>query len=378
MIKVETHEPRPLKWWHEQYLRERLDMQPSYQRRSYIWSRWKQAHLIDSILNGFDIPKFYVANFLAMPSRELNTKKRPYAIIDGKQRLQALFDFFNDKIQLNATIVLYEDRDIRLAGFTFSKLKSKYPHLAERVQSFVPAVMNVITDTETLIEELFVRLNSGEATTGAERRNAMPGPVPAIVRDLVLHPFFQHKIGFTTKRMQDFNLAAKLLLIETRNDFVDTKARNLDEFARAAATAEAHHERGRRPSALGLGSCGEARDRVYETLERLTPMFLDKDKLLNAQGHIPVYYWLARQHNDLIPWFRPFLEQFTRAVSENLKLSREQPDRVDQEFSSYYTMVRTTNDQASLQGRYEIILRKLRLFARRHPNAAFAVTQQLT
>lgn len=361
MFKVETHEPRALKWWHEQYLRERLEMHPPYQRRSYIWGRWKQAHLIDSILNGFDIPKFYIANFLEMPSRELNASKRAYAIIDGKQRFQAVFDFFDDQIALNSTFVLNDEMGASLAGLTFSELKSKFPHLAERVQSFVPAVMNVITDTDAFIEELFVRLNSGEAATGAERRNAMPGPIPPILRDLVVHPFFQQKIRFTTKRMQELNLAAKLLLIEHNGAFVDTKARNLDAFVKSAINAKQESVQG---GSLGSGKFGEARDRVYETLERITPVFMNRDKLLSAQGHIPVYYWLAREHRESIPHLREFLDQFTRAVSENLKLLNSNRDKADQELSRYYTMGRTTNDSASLRGRYEILLRRFQAFRR--------------
>jgi hypothetical protein len=365
MFKVESHEPRSLKWWHEQHVRERLEMHPAYQRRSYIWGRWKQSHLIDSILNGFDIPKFYIANFLEMPSTELNTSKRPYAIIDGKQRFQAIFDFFDDKIALNSTFILNDDKDTKLAGLYFSDLKSRFPHLAERVQSFSPAVMDVITDVESFIEELFVRLNSGEAATGAERRNAMPGPVPAILRDLVVHPFFQHKIKFSIKRMQDFNLAAKLLLIEHSGTFVDTKARNLDDFARTAFNTTADNSSAGE-GVFAFGVYGEARDRVYDVLEHLTPIFKDKDKLLTAQGHIPLYYWLAREHPESIPEMRAFLEFFTRATSENLKTMKEMPDSADPELSNYYTMGRTTNDAASLRGRYAILWKRFSRFMSRN------------
>ena len=360
MIKVEQHEPRPLKWWHEQYGRERLDMHPPYQRRSYIWTAWKQAHLIDSIINGFDVPKFYVADFLAMPSAALNERRRPYAIIDGKQRLQAIFDFFDDTLSLNQTFQVYDSPGELAAGMTYSRLRAKFPYLAEKIESFVPAVMRVVTDSPEMIEELFVRLNSGEAVTGAERRNAMAGPVPAIIRDLVLHPFFQHKVNFSTKRMQDHNLAAKILLLESKNGFVDTKARNLDEFARAAIPS---HERLSENAPLELGLYGEAGERVYATLERMTPHFQDKDPLLSAQGHIPVYYWVARQRPDLVPLLRPFLQGFTAAITKTLRQLREDPEAADPELTNYYTMGRTTNDQASLQGRYDILVKRLSRYA---------------
>lgn len=366
MLKVRPHKLQTLGWWREQYLRDRLDMNPPYQRRSYIWGKWKQAHLIDSILNDFDVPKFYVANFLEMPSRSLNKIKRPYAIIDGKQRLQAIFDFFDDKFGLNQSFTLYENSRLKLGGATYSTLKAKFPHIAEKLDNFVPAVMNVVADDDELIEELFVRLNSGEAATGAERRNAMPGPVPVIVRELVLHPFFQHKIRFTTKRMQDFNLAAKILLIETRGEFVDTKARNLDEFAKSAIdVGDTRKDDGKRRR-LTIKELEASRDRVFETLELLSLSFSDRDKLLGAQGHIPVYYWVARGHPELVDWLRDFLVVFTEAVSANLRVARLNPNRADPELTNYYTMARTTNDQASLQGRYEILIKRLEAYSRLH------------
>jgi uncharacterized protein with ParB-like and HNH nuclease domain len=60
-------------------------MDPPYQRRGRLWSLTDKAYLIDSILNGYDIPKFYVADFTWGKSA-LNRRKLPYAIIDGKQR----------------------------------------------------------------------------------------------------------------------------------------------------------------------------------------------------------------------------------------------------------------------------------------------------
>jgi hypothetical protein len=111
--------------------------------------------------------------------------------------------------------------------------------------------------------------------------------------------------------------------------------------------------------ALEFGIHGEARDRVYATLVRLT-----------AQGHIPVYYWIGRQHKDSERWLRPFLDQFTRAASDHLKVSREHPDQADRGRMNCYTMGRTANGQASLQGRYEILLDRLRTRARRHAHNA--------
>lgn len=364
MLKVNLHEPRPLKWWYEQYKLGRINMDPTYQRRSYIWSTWKRAHLIDSIINDFDIPKFYVANFLDAHGNKSGRTRESYAIIDGKQRFQTIFDFFEGLLKLNPTAV-WEDSapEMSLSGWSYVDLARRAPHLARKIDTFIPTVMDVITDTPGKIEELFVRLNSGEAATGAEKRNAMGGPVPAIVRELVVHPFFQRKIRFETKRMQEYNLASKLLLIEYRQGLVDTKAKNLDDFAIEGTKWEENQP----ADDLTLGPYGHARDRVYDVLDRLVTEFVDKDKLLASAGPIPVYYWLARQRPDLLDELHDFLEDFTVAVKEGIAYQREHGQARDQELAAYYTMQRTTNDAGSLEGRYKILVRRLEGYMKPRP-----------
>ena len=364
MLKVNNHDPRPLSWWHEQYQLGRVNMDPAYQRRSYIWSAWKRAHLIDSIINDFDIPKFYVANILETHRSTRSRDHKSYAIIDGKQRLQAIFDFLDGTLKLNPSAV-WEDAspEMSLSGWGYVDLKLKAPHLARKIDNFTPTVMDVVTDTPHKIEELFVRLNSGEAATGAEKRNAMGGPVPAIVRELVVHPFFQKRIRFEVKRMQEHNLASKLLLIEYRNGFVDTKARNLDEFAKEAI----EWDKNQPEEDLTLGKFGAARDRVYAVLDRLASEFVDEDRLLSTASPIPVYYWLARQKPDLLNELHDFLEEFTVAVKGVAAQQREQAGAIDQELAAYYTMQRTTNDAASLDGRYKILVKRLERYVKSPP-----------
>jgi len=329
-------------------------MTPTYQRRSDLWSNWKRAHLIDSVLNDFDIPKFYFADFTGSRS-SLNKKRKPYAIIDGKQRFETIFAFFSGKLFLNSTFELKADQKVKIGGMSYTQLKAKYPLLASKVEEYEPVVMSVVTDDKAMIMQMFVRLNSGEPVNSAERRNAMPGPVPTMIRELTRHPFFESKIRFSTKRMQEFNLAAKLLLIEFKDGFVDTKARDLNAFVLEGANA----------TAAKLKTYSKAEARVQENLETLALAFNPKDKLLASQGHIPVYYWVLRGFPKYRNKFRPFLEKFTDQVLKNLRLSRTDPDKADNELLTYYTQGRTTNDQGSLNNRYEILVRHLKRYAKK-------------
>ena len=331
-------------------------MSPSYQRRGEIWSKWKRAHLIDSILNDFDIPKFYVSNFRMGSPNALNPSQTGYAIIDGKQRLGAIFSFFNEDVALNPSFILDESPSVKLGGLTYSQLRTRHPSLANKIDSFVPTIMSVITEDIRKIEELFVRLNTGEAANGAERRNAAGGPVPVIVRELSQHAFFTRSIKFNIRRMQEHNLLWKLLLFEYRNGFVDTKSKNLDDFAKVADEWSRSRPEDQQDN---MGPYDSARDRIFEVLELLALEFNVKDPLLARQGEIPIYYWTIRQHPSWIHELRDFVAQFSEDVIENLRAQKGDPNVGVPELNAYYTMSRTTNDQASLEGRYKIFERRL-------------------
>src|SRR5438132_13242816 len=94
MFSVSQFDAKTLSWWYTQ--RDSIDMKPKYQRRGGIWSTANKAFLIDSILNDFDIPKLYLANF-TYASSPLNEHNKQFAVIDGQQRLEAIFDFFENK-----------------------------------------------------------------------------------------------------------------------------------------------------------------------------------------------------------------------------------------------------------------------------------------
>ena len=99
--------------WYEE--RNGIDLSPSYQRRGGVWSKHDKAFLVDSIINGYDIPKLYFADFTMIDS-SLNLKKKQYAVIDGKQRLVALFGFLENLFGLDTGFVFLEITDVEARG----------------------------------------------------------------------------------------------------------------------------------------------------------------------------------------------------------------------------------------------------------------------
>ena len=64
MFIIQQHKERPLRWWFSQI--GNIEFDPWYQRRSDVWSLRDQQFLIDTIINNFDIPKFYIADFTSV------------------------------------------------------------------------------------------------------------------------------------------------------------------------------------------------------------------------------------------------------------------------------------------------------------------------
>src|SRR5271170_4799151 len=70
--------------------RDRYDI-PDWQREE-VWDREKKQRLIDSILRGWKLPKFYL----------VKGSNDDYLVEDGQQRLTSIFEFFSNELFLNA------------------------------------------------------------------------------------------------------------------------------------------------------------------------------------------------------------------------------------------------------------------------------------
>jgi hypothetical protein len=328
MFVVRPFQATTLAWWYTE--RDQLDLSPPYQRSSGVWSDNDKAFLIDSIINGYDIPKFYIADFSYISS-ELNVANRPYAVIDGRQRFEAIFDFLDNRFRLNSDMQYLGEERIKLSGLYFRDIKEKFLKIAQRIENFNINVMSVVTNQEEKINDLFVRLNRSKPLTGAEVRSAMIGDVPRLIKDVAGTEFFTKNVAFATKRKQGENVAAKLLLIEHRGSFVETKKINLDRFAQEASLTEKEFEL--------------SAQRVIEVVSRMAKSFQNADGLLRSSGVVPIYYWLARNHPNIAD-FRSVIQRFEAFRKNN---------PFHQAVLAYGSANRSTNDPLSYRIRYAIL-----------------------
>lgn len=338
LFKIHRLEQRTLVWWKNR--ENKIDFNPTYQRKGRRWSTSDKQYLIDSIINGFDIPKFYVADFVFFSSK-LNENKKSYAVIDGKQRFEAIFEFFDDKFCLSQNFKLLGNKKIDLAGKKYSDLKREFPDVAEEFDNFNPDVIGVISDDVSHIEELFVRLNRSKPLSGAELRNAFSSPISERIRVIREHDFFVKCIKFNKNKGQDLNLAAKILMFEF-SGIQETKKINLDKFTNQEIQDYSILE--------------SSVSKVINTLDLMSEMFWFEDPLLNTEGPIPVYYWLTKNSaDDELPYIRDFIEEF-----HNFVKLKDYPEKTIRflsfvDWSLYKSASRSINDRSSHELRYKIL-----------------------
>lgn len=355
MIRIERSSIHLAYDWFER--RSTLELEPPFQRRGGLWNSKVKGFLIDSMINGFDIPKLYIADLALLP-KAMRTPGMTHAVIDGRQRLETLFEWFDDALRLNADFVYRREPLLEAAGLTSRELAASFPELAAAVESYSLDVMNVVADHEDEINQVFIRLNQNQPLTGAETRNAMEGEAPDIIRRLAGHTFFTDRVAFSIKRGGDWNTVAKVLLLEFTGEFVDVKRRKLDLFVKDIA--EEVDKAG-----AELVTFQETSRNVARVFDDMAEVFHTRDPLLRTQGQVPVYYWLVRDVGAA-PDLRDFIAEFQLLREENRRLVAEIGNKggdIDVELLQYDQLNRSVNDQHSLDGRYEILRRR---YQRRH------------
>ena len=189
--------------------RKEIELEPEYQRISGIWTHEKRQLLIDSLVNGFDVPKLYFHEFV--PPKQKGAKKYRYAIIDGKQRLQTIWDFIDGNLPLAEDFKYLRDDNVNAGGLDYPTLAKKYPQIKARLDATPLDIVTIRTNDIELIEDMFSRLNEAVPLNAPEKRGALGGPLPPVIKKVADHAFFRRHIPFQDARYRHRDLAAKSL-----------------------------------------------------------------------------------------------------------------------------------------------------------------------
>jgi hypothetical protein len=82
-----------LSWFLDQDAQKKLNLNPPYQRKS-VWTLKDKRFFLDTVLNNYPCPAIYLQKVTD------ENYKTTYNVIDGKQRLTTVIDFYNNRIRL--------------------------------------------------------------------------------------------------------------------------------------------------------------------------------------------------------------------------------------------------------------------------------------
>lgn len=317
---------------HAHGIRRRIDTNPDFQRPA-VWTTAQKQLLIDTILREYDVPKMYWRKLASAPDR--------YDVVDGQQRLRAIWSFVDGDFSLPKNAEPVEG--MATAGSSYETLPDD---LRVRFDTYALDVV-VLEDTdEDEVREMFLRLQNGTSLKAQEKRNAMPGAMREFVRSLTQHEFFG-RVGFANTRFTHDQIAAQMACLELAGGPVNVKNSDLNRMY------ETHQ---------GFDMSGTTAKAVRRTLSLLAEVFPDKTPELERYNVIALYcifaelqrvYVIANIKSELRGWFLDF---------EGKRRSQEalDEDHGDAEWVAYKERIsHSTDAQESIRFRMDFMLRHL-------------------
>lgn len=346
-----------------------LDLNPEYQRQGNVWPAGTREDFVDSLLNGFDIPKIYLH---VLPQGGVFT----HAVIDGKQRISTVLEFIDNKFPLGESfkvdMTLYPSvTDPAPKGGEFYR---DFPDSWKQILRDV--ILDVVLvaeqpDIAEVIEELFERLNSGVALSGTEKRHAKTGDMSQVIHGIAKSDFFVKKFPFQNKRYKYEEIAARVATISMSlarggSVYSDFKRGTLDRLV------DENRKMGKKELT-----------KVVQIAKNLTSLgekvFSDKDHLLSKSGLIAGYlvfvYELTERYNLKSHWrqIQQFLEDFETARDANRNVPE---DRADPILSQYTELAgQGLTSELNLRTRVEILLSR---YLEEHPETVVPKDQNRT
>lgn len=330
--------------WTLYRMRDRIQVNPDYQRQGEVWTMDKRQLLIDTLINKFDIPKIYLHKF--SKPRVISGVSYDYAIVDGRQRLETMWSFIAGKFALSSDFEYFSSPDIEAHGMTYQEIAKKHPDLKTDLDNFQLNVITIETEDVELIEEMFSRLNEAVPLTAAEKRNAWGGPIPRAIRELAGVEFFTKKLPFQNKRYKHYDLALKFLITMDRNSVTDTKKAYLDRFVK---------DREDEAKTKKIPSVKAAK----EILESMSLVFADGDPLLRSVGMVMLYFHLFRV-GSAEGWTpsitRQSLVNFEKLRENNRVMAEENLPSASYDLIEFDRYSQSPNDLYAVKFRLQILL----------------------
>ena len=299
---------------------------PDWQREE-VWDEERKQQLIDTILRGWKLPKFY---FLKVGDDE-------YEVVDGQQRLNAIFEFFDGELPLADETVA------EVGGPHYKDLPSKF---SDAIDDFEIEYDEIEDAEEEELKDFFQRLQQGLPLTASERLNSVHSKLRDFCKRVAQHSFFAEKVAFPNTRFAHFDVASKSAAIELDGIETGLRFENLRDCFKEHAV---------------FSGTSAAAKRLKDAIAFLDRAFPSKSGRLKNRTIVQSLITLASKlvatgkakgkEKALAAFIESFMEELARQVE--LGAAATDPD-----FLRFQRSV-NANVRAGPRVRQEILLRKL-------------------
>ncbi|MDI6102109.1 DUF262 domain-containing protein [Actinoplanes sp. NEAU-A12] len=209
MAEQRRQTTQPVAWFLDLHRRNLLELSPPYQRRS-VWNQSYKDYFVDTVLLNYPAPAVFL--FEDITDEGVGN----YAVVDGKQRLQTVFDFIKGEFPVSEKASIPRLRGLHFSEFGSAEKRSLYAY--QFSIEFLPS-----TDEGTL-SNIFDRINRNVAKlTAQELRHAKYSGIFAATAERLTEEMTRRlptdfpRIASSSKRqMKDVELVVNLLLLTER------------------------------------------------------------------------------------------------------------------------------------------------------------------
>lgn len=298
---------------------------PEWQRGE-VWDVPRKQALIDSILRGWKLPKFY---FLKLDDDD-------YEVVDGQQRLTAIYEFFANELALS------EDSTQVFGGPYYKDLKQR---VSDSFDDFEIEYDEIEDASEAELKKFFQRLQQGLPLTSSEKLNSVHSKLRDYCRSVVKHEFFTKSISAPDTRLSHFDVASKVAALEVEGIGAGLRYEDMKKIFEAQETFSATSAVAKRiKAALDLLAAG------FPTKEEALKNRTIVQSLITFVCRIVEGGKGAGLHKSIAAFTRHFLQELARQVELGQAAT-------DYDYIRFQKSI-NSNVKAGARIRHEILLRK--------------------
>jgi hypothetical protein len=299
---------------------------PDWQRED-VWDQGKKQLLIDTVLRGWKLPKFYF----------VKASEDEYEVLDGQQRLEAVYEFFSNELPLA------DDSAAEFGGTYYKELPQR---LSDAFDDFEIEYDEIEDASEQELKDFFQRLQAGLPLTSSEKLNAVHSKLRDFCRKTAKHAFFETKVVVPNTRYAHFDIVAKAVTAEVEGLGAGMRFQDLKEVFQSQGE---------------FSSKSAIAKRIVTALDFLHRAFPERSEFLRSRTVVQSLITLTcklvatGRATGLEEDLRKFFERFASELSHQVELGQA---ATDSDFLNFQGSI-NANVKTGTQTRHEVLLRKL-------------------